>query len=162
MDKAKVTAVTEWPTPHTVKDLQCFLGFASFYLLFIQGFRSITTPLNALLKKCPKKLPWNQAIEVAFTKLKCAFTTAPILRHPNPSKLFIIEVDTSEPGVGAVLSQYFREQPKLHPVAFFSKKLTPAEQNYDVGNHDLLAVKLALEERHHWLEGTAYPFTIFH
>lgn len=119
MDKTKVTAVTEWPTPHIVKDLP-FLGFASFYQLFIQGFRSITTPLNTFLKRCPKMLPWNQVTEVSFTKLKSTFTTAPILRHPDPSKLFISEVATSEPDVRAVLSQCFREQPKLDPVAFFS------------------------------------------
>lgn len=44
-----------------------------------------------------------------------------------------MEVDASETGMGAVLSQRFEEKPKLHPVAFFSKKLSPAEHNY-IGN----------------------------
>lgn len=47
---------------------------------------------------------------------------------------------------------------KVHPCAFFSKRLSPAERNYDVGNRELLALKLALEEWRHWLEGAAKPF----
>ncbi|KAK3523783.1 hypothetical protein QTP70_010051 [Hemibagrus guttatus] len=44
--------------------------------------------------------------------------------------------------------------------AFFSRKLNPAEANYDIGNRELLAVKLALEEWRHWLEGAKHPFTV--
>lgn len=71
---------------------------------------------------------------------------AHILKHPDPSKPFVMAIDDSETGVEAILSQRFVDKPKLHPVAFFSKKLSPAEQSYDVGNRELLAVKLALEE----------------
>lgn len=46
-------------------------------------------------------------------------------------------------------------------MAFFSRKLSPAERSYDVGNRELLAVKLALEEWRHWLEGAAHPFIIY-
>lgn len=35
MDNTKVKVVAEWPASHTVKDLQCFLGFALFYWCFI-------------------------------------------------------------------------------------------------------------------------------
>lgn len=47
---------------------------------------------------------------------------------------------------------------KLHPCAFFSRQLTPAERNYGVGNRELLAVVLALKEWRHWLEGASQPF----
>lgn len=73
----------------------------------------------------------------------------------------MMEVYTSDTGVGAVLSQHFIEKPKLHPVAFFSRKLSPAKQNYSAVNRKLLAFKLALEEWRHWLEGTKYPFIVF-
>lgn len=65
-----------------------------------------------------------------------------------------MEVHASEVGVGAVLSQK-GEDKKLHPCAFFSHWLTPAERNYDVGDRELLAVKMALEEWRHWLEGAS-------
>jgi len=61
-------------------------------------------------------------------------------------------------GVGAILSQRAARDQKLHPCAFFSRRLSPAVRNYDVGNRELLAVKLALEEWRHWLEGTSLPF----
>ncbi len=61
---------------------------------------------------------------------------------------------------GAVLSQLFGEPPRLQPCANYSKKLTPAEQNYDIGNRELLAIKLALDEWRHWLEGVNHPFTV--
>ena len=55
-----------------------------------------------------------------------------MLAHPDPSLAFIVEMDSSEAGVGAVLSQRSGAQPKLHPCAFFQKKLGPAERYYDV------------------------------
>lgn len=70
----------------------------------------------------------------------------------------MVEVDTSDSWVGAVLSQRSGEPPKLHPCAYFSKKLSPAEKNYDMGDRELLAVKLVLEECRHWLEGALQLF----
>ncbi len=62
--------------------------------------------------------------------------------------------------VTGVLSQRQGDPPKLYPCAFFSRKLNPTEQNYDVGNRELLAMKAAFEEWHHWLEGAKHPFTV--
>lgn len=81
-----------------------------------------------------------------------------ILKHPNPEKPFTIEVDASESGVGVILLQRLGEK-KLHSIAFFSKKLSLVERNYDVGNKELLAVQLMLEEWCHWLEGAKHSFT---
>ncbi|KAK3535068.1 hypothetical protein QTP70_003033 [Hemibagrus guttatus] len=160
MDEKKVAAVRNWPIPTTVKDLQRFLGFANFYWQFIQDYSSITSPLTSLLRNKPKSLTWNPAATQAFDKLKTAFTTAPLLVHPNPELPFIVEVDASTTGVGVVLSQQQGNPRKLHPCAFFSQKLSPAEVNYDIGNQELLTIKLALEEWRHWLEGAKHPFIV--
>ncbi|KAK3529708.1 hypothetical protein QTP70_034700 [Hemibagrus guttatus] len=158
MDEKKVTAVQDWPTPTTVKELQRFLGFANFYRRFIRGYSSVTSPLINLLRNKPKTLVWTPAATHAFQALKQAFTTAPLLVHPDPELPFIVEVDASTTGVGAVLSQQQGNPRKLHPCAFFLRKLNPA--NYDIGNRELLAIKLALEEWRHWLEGAKHPFTV--
>ncbi|XDV19920.1 hypothetical protein PO909_025315 [Leuciscus waleckii] len=71
---------------------------------------------------------------------------------------FVVEVDASSTGVGAVLSQRQGDPPRLYPCAFYSKKLSPAEQNYGIGNRELL--KLALEEWRHWLEGAHHKFEV--
>ncbi len=73
----------------------------------------------------------------------------------------MVEVDASEVGVGAVLSQHSSLDDKMHPCAFFSHSLSSAECNYDIGNRELLAVKLALEEWRHWLEGSEVPFIVW-
>lgn len=70
-----------------------------------------------------------------------------------------MEVDASDAGVGAVLSQ--QQSGKLHSCAYFSRRLSPAEGNYDVGDRELLAIKLALEEWRHWLENAAQPFVVW-
>ena len=73
----------------------------------------------------------------------------------------MVEVDASDGGVGAVLSQRSAKDNKLHPCAFLSRKLSASERNYDVGNLELLAIKVALEEWRHWLEGAEQPFLVW-
>lgn len=84
-----------------------------------------------------------------------------MLQHPDPNKPFVLEVDTSDIAVGAILSQRTGPRAKLKHCAFFSRRLSPAERNYCVGDRDLLAIKLALEEWRHLLEGAEHPFVIF-
>ncbi|KAK3518382.1 hypothetical protein QTP86_003579, partial [Hemibagrus guttatus] len=160
MDVVKVQAVTDWPAPTTVRELQRFLGFANFYRLFIRSYSSVAGPLTSLLRGKPKRLAWTDQARTAYQQLKDCFTTAPILRHPDPDLPFVVEVDTSSSGLGGVLSQRHGEPGKLHPCAFYSRKLTTAEVNYDVGNRELLAIKAALEEWRHWLEGAHHPFQV--
>ncbi len=161
MDEGKVEAVKTWPKLTTIKELQRFLGFSNFYRRFIHSYSSITAPLTNLLKGKPKSLSWTPEATLAMKTLQQAFTSAPLLVHPDPQKPFIVEVDASTSGVGAVLSQQQGNPPRLHPCAFFSQKLSSAEQNYDIGNRELLAIKHALEEWRHWLEGARHPFVVY-
>lgn len=105
-------------------------------------------------------LSWSPEALQAFRELKHCFTTAPILHHPDPSRTFIVEVDASSTGIGAVLSQRHEPSNKMFPCAYFSRKLSAAERNYDVGNRELLATKAAMEEWRHWLEGAQQPFIV--
>ncbi|KAL0150076.1 hypothetical protein M9458_054735, partial [Cirrhinus mrigala] len=161
MDEGKVEAVISWPEPKSIKELQRFLGFANFYRRFIKGYSQITSSITNLLKGHPKTLTWTPDASKAFKNLKKAFTQAPLLTHPDPDLPFVVEVDASTTGVGAVLSQHHGTPARLHPCAYFSRKLSPAEVNYDIGNRELLAIKLALEEWRHWLEGATHPFQVF-
>ncbi|KAK3510633.1 hypothetical protein QTP70_011890 [Hemibagrus guttatus] len=72
------------PQPSTVRELQRFLGFANFYRRFIRNYSSVAGPLTSLLRGKPKKLSWTDQARTAFLQLKGRFTTAPILRHPDP------------------------------------------------------------------------------
>uniref|UniRef100_A0A3P9I2H4 Reverse transcriptase domain-containing protein n=1 Tax=Oryzias latipes TaxID=8090 RepID=A0A3P9I2H4_ORYLA len=159
-DPSKIEAVSSWEPPINRKKLQQFLGFANFYRRFIRNYSSIAAPLTRLTST-HQRFQWTQEAQQAFDRLKKLFVTAPILIQPDPSRQFIVEVDASDSGVGAVLSQKELTSGKLKPCAFFSKKLSTAEQNYDVGNRELLAIKLALEEWRHWLEGAEHPFIVW-
>lgn len=142
------------PSPN-IKELQCFLVLQKIHLP-LQHHRSLTSHL----KGKPKKLTRTDQAKDAFTKLKQSFTTAPILRHPDHNLPYIVEVDASNCGIGTVLSQCQWESGKLHPCEYFSRKLTLAEANYDVGNLELLSMKAALEEWWHWLEGARHTFLV--
>ncbi|KAK1795684.1 hypothetical protein P4O66_001171 [Electrophorus voltai] len=153
MDPAKVRAVKSWPRPTSVCPVQCFLGFMNFYHRFLKNFSMVAAPLTALTRKASGWFCWSTKAHQAFEELKRRLIMAPILRLPNAELQFIVEVDASELGVGAVLSQQSGEDKKLHPCAYFSWRLSSAERNYDVGDRELLVVKLVLEEWRHWLEG---------
>ena len=158
MDPAKVDAVTQWPEPQRVKDIQAFLGFANFYRRFINNFSKLAQPLTKLLRK---DVPWEwaEAQGQAFQRLKQAFISAPILIMADPAKPFTLECDASDYATGAVLSQQGIDG-KAHPVAFYSKTLNEAERNYEIYDKELLAVVRALDEWRHYLEGSEYPINI--
>jgi hypothetical protein len=153
MDKLKVETIQCWATPSSVKDIQHFLGFANFYRRFIKGYSKITTPLTALTYK-DKPFSWNPMAQAAFDTLKMAFTFAPILIHPDPTKPFIVEMDVFF-ALGAILSQ-FGIDGLLHPVVFYSLKLTSAEINYQVYDKELLAIIMAFEQWRPYLAGAQH------
>ncbi|KAL0204679.1 hypothetical protein M9458_002697 [Cirrhinus mrigala] len=99
----------------------------------------IIAPLTSMLQNKPTSLYWTPETLKSFDQLKETFCTAPTLVHPDSQQPFIAEVDTFTVGVG-VLSQRSGEPPVLYPCAYFSRGLTPAEQNYDIGNRKLLAI----------------------
>ncbi|KAK5911796.1 hypothetical protein CesoFtcFv8_001732 [Champsocephalus esox] len=159
-DPEKIQAVEGWPKPTSFKQLQLFLGFANFYRRFIRDYSRVAGPLTRLTSPTTG-FSWTPECDAAFSELKRLFTTAPVLIHPDSSRQFVVEVDASNTKVGAVLSQRSEQDQQLHPCAFFSHLLTPAENNYDVANRELLAVKLALKEWRHWLEGAELPFIVW-
>lgn len=145
---------------HSRKKVQQFLGFANFYRKFIRNFSSVAAPLHVLTSpKVPFK--WTPQADIAFQRLRERFTSAPILTISDPQRQFMVEVDASNEGIGGVLSQRSVEDNKMHACAYLLRKLTTAERNYDVGNKELLAVKAALEEWRHWLEGAEQPFLVW-
>ena len=93
----------EWKKPKTIWDVQCFIGFAKFYRLFIQDYSKIAAPLTHLT--CKDKLEWSAGADQAYQNLKTAFTTAPILIHLDFSKPFFLKSHTSDYVLRAVLSQ---------------------------------------------------------
>ena len=160
MNKHKIDAVMQWPTPSTVRELQSFLGFANFYRRFIHQYSATITALTQLLKK-DNPFDWTSSCQEAFDTLKKRFTTAPILVHANPAEPYIVEADASDFAIGAVLSQRTPSDKKVHPVAFYSRKLTAAERNYEIYDKELLAIKEAFAEWRHYLAGANHQIRVY-
>ncbi|SAL94853.1 hypothetical protein [Absidia glauca] len=138
MDPSKVEAIKNWPTPSSAHDIQVFLGLANFYRRFVKDYSKICVPLTALLKKnC--SFVWSNSAKMAFNLLKSLMSSDPVLRHYNPDLPCVIETDASDFALGAVCSQA-DDQGQLHPLAFYSRKLIPAETNYQVYDKELLAI----------------------
>jgi hypothetical protein len=159
MDPSKVDAITSWPEPKSPHDIQVFLGLANFYRRFVKGYSKIVAPLTDLLKK-GVKFHWSKAQKVAFSSLKKAFTTAPILRHFDPSKPAIVETDASDEAFGGALSQV-GEDGLLHPCAFVSKKFSDTQRNYEIYDKEMFAIVECMY--HHWrhyLEGSGLQATV--
>ena len=146
-----ITAVSSFPVPCNLKELRQFLGLASYYRRFIQGFAAVAHPLHQLTRK---NVPfvWNDQCQQAFEDLKKQLTEAPILAYPDFSKEFILETDASTMGLGAVLAQQ-QHSGKTHPVAYASRTLTPAEKNYGITELETLAVVWAFGHFRAYLYG---------
>jgi len=88
-------------------------------------------------------------------------TTAPVLVLPQDLELFHIKADSSDFASRAILSQQLPREEKWHPVAFYSKSLSPVEWNYKIHNKEMLAIIHTLEEWRHFLEGAWYLVEIW-
>ena len=90
-----------------------------------------------------------------FNKLKEILVSSPILANPDFSCPFILQTDSSEFGLGAVLSKVDAEGCD-HPVAYFSRKLLPSEQRYATVKKECLAIKLGVEAFQVYLPGREF------
>lgn len=158
MDPVKTKTIREWKRPKSIHDVQMFFGFANFYRRFIRNYSRIIRPLTTFTGK-GKEFFWNDDDERAFESLKTAFTTTLVLQLFDFEKQCVMETDASDFVSAGVLSQPDLRG-VLHPVAYFSKKHTPAECNYEIYDKELLAVVRAFEECHPELEDAAYPIEV--
>jgi len=114
--------------------------------------------MTKLLRGKKKTFVWIAAANSSFQELKAAFLKAGVLKHWNPELAGLLETDASGGAISGCLSQRDPKTGKLHPVAFYSRKLTPAEENYDIYDRELLAIVDSLRHWRVYLEG-AYEDT---
>ncbi|SOV04760.1 uncharacterized protein UDID_17177 [Ustilago sp. UG-2017a] len=143
MDPSKTEVITNWPVPQSVHDVQVFLGFCNFYRKFIPH----------------APFAWHNEAQHAFEQLCSAFGTDTILCHFDPTRPIIVETDASDFAVAAVLSQTF-DQGARHPIAFFSKKLDPAQLNYPIFDKEMFAIVAAFKHWRQYLEGAKFQVQV--
>uniref|UniRef100_A0A8C7WVL3 Gypsy retrotransposon integrase-like protein 1 n=1 Tax=Oryzias sinensis TaxID=183150 RepID=A0A8C7WVL3_9TELE len=169
-DPEKVEVVKNWKEPTDLKTLKSFLGFSGYYRRFIANYSQIVHPLTELTKGYPptqkKGKPlctdstrpyfkatepfgerWDQSCRESFRKTIDCLVNAPVLSFADPTKPYILHVDASMSGLGAVLNQEYSEG--LRPVAFASRKLSNSEQRYPAHQLEFLALKWAVIDKFH-------------
>ena len=169
----KVDKVRNWLVPKNAKELHSWLGLVSYYCQFIPNFAHIAKCLHQSVgptnvkktkgkrkeatsledvKKLDVTLPtfvWAPEHQKAFDALMLALTPAPVLGYSDFNREFILEIDASLRGLGAVLSQVDKEG-KVHVIAYTSQTLRPSEKsmyNYSSAKLELLALKWAVTEK---------------
>ena len=134
-----------WRTGLSQKEFRQFLGLAGYYRRFIHDFATLATPLSDLTgKSAPMRVQWSPRAQNSFDTLKDKITLSPVLMYPNLSILFIIQMDASDCGIGAVLRQ-LDDTGCEHPVAFFSQKLLPREQRLSTVEKECLAIRIGTQ-----------------
>ncbi|KAH9329514.1 hypothetical protein KI387_001622 [Taxus chinensis] len=132
-DPQKLKAIEDWEPPSNVHEVRQFMGLATYYRRFVQGFSKLATPLTDLLKK-GRKWRWMEKQQQAFELLKQKLTSQPVLALPNYGKPFEVQTDASDYAIGGVLMQ------EGHPVAYESRKLNDRERNYPVHEKEMTAI----------------------
>jgi hypothetical protein len=157
-DPRKVQAVEEWPEPTTMNDVQAFLGLMNYYRKFIKDFGNLAIPLNNLTKK-DVEFKFDSECKKAFKELKNRLIAATCLAIHDPDLETHIETDASDLAISAILTQKGTDG-KRRPVAYYSRKMTPPETNYDIHDKELLAVVEAFKTWRVYLEGAKFPVQV--
>lgn len=103
-------------------EVRCFIGFASYYRRFVAHFATIAKPFHALTAK----------------RVKFCWVSAPPLSYPDFTEPFLLDTDASNTGIDGVLSQVIGGVKRV--VAYGSRVLSPAEQQYCITRRKLLAI----------------------
>jgi hypothetical protein len=155
-DPDKIKAIQDWPVPTNGIQVAGFLGICNFYRRHVPRFAYIARPLYSLLGDKP--FTWNEQCQQAFDALKHALQHAVTLTAPDPYAQYILRTDASEFALGAALSQ--GEGISEKPIAFESRKLSPAESRYTPHDREMLAVVHALKTWKQYLKGCPHPIKL--
>lgn len=145
-DKERIQALQHIKVPSNRKQLQSVMGMFNYLREFIPNMAEITSPLRLLLKK-NIEWHWGDAQNEALHKLIEIISQTPTLANFDSKLPIAIECDSSQSGIGTYLSQ------KGRPIAFASRSLNSAEQNYPQIEKEMLAILFSCSKFHNYIYG---------
>ena len=164
--ESKVQAIAALPVPENVTQLRSFLGSTGYYQQFIRGYADIAAPLFDLLKSKKAKsdrLHWTHLATQAFQELRKTLVQKPILQLIDPALPFTVRTDASNVGLGAVLMQPHKQDPrKLAPVMYASRRLKAAENNYSTVEKEALSIYWAFHKFEAYIYGREFTLMTDH
>lgn len=150
-DPDKVKAISDMAPPADAKELHRLQGMVTYLSKFVPHLADLTAPLRQLLRK-GVSWSWTSQHERAFSDIKQAVTSTPVLQYFDPSKPVVIQTDASSTGLGSCLLQDGK------PIEFTSRALTDAETRYAQIEKELLAIVFACIKFHQYIYGR--PVTV--
>ena len=135
----KVSAIQQLAEPKTKKELRKFIGMVNYYRDMWIRRSEVLAPLAALTSKTTK-WEWTDQHSQAFQLMKNIVSKETLLSYPDFSIPFDVYTDASHTQLGAVICQ------KDKPIAFYSRKLNPAQTRYTTTERELLAIVETLKE----------------
>jgi transposase InsO family protein len=137
--QSKVQAILQIERPKTRKQLRRFIGMVNYYRDMWPQRSHFLAPLSTLTS-VKVKWKWTDEHQVAFDQMKALIAKETLLTFPDFSKEFEIHTDASKLQLGACISQEGK------PVAFYSRKLQPAQTRYTTTERELLSIVETLKE----------------
>jgi len=128
--------------PKSAEELRTFLGMVTYYSRFIPNHSTLTAPLRKLLKK-NSAFKWNEKCDSAFKTIKEEIASDRVLTPFDPTLPVQLACDASPYGVAGILSHIINGEER--PIAFASRALTPAEQNYSQLDREALAIVFSVD-----------------
>ncbi|CAL4062799.1 unnamed protein product, partial [Meganyctiphanes norvegica] len=156
-DPSKIRPLMLKRAPETLTDVRSTLGMFNIYKKFIRHYSHIVQPIVALTKghemKASRgtKINWTPECELALEELKAQAAKYVVLKYPDFSAPFYVFCDASCRAVGGHVSQMVGED--MRPISFYSRILTPAEQNFSTIDREALAIYHVLDKAKSWLLG---------
>ena len=143
--KKKVEAIIKLQPPKSVKDLRSFIGAVTFYRDMFPKRSHLLAPLTDQTKS--RTLNWTPECQDAFDQIKALLAKDAFLAYPDHNLPFHIYCDASDLQLGAVIFQSDKA------CAYYSRKLNSAQQNYTVGEKEILSIVETLKEYRTMLYG---------
>jgi hypothetical protein len=160
----RVADLQSFYPPKTVGQLRRFLGMLNFYRRFLPRAASIQPSLQDVLSgpkvKGSHPINWTNTLAAAFDECKASLSRAALLAHPDSTAPLALVTDASTTAMGAVLQQ--QVQDVWQPLAFYSRKLSPAHQKYSAYDRELLAIYEAVRHFRHMLEAPDFQIWTDH
>lgn len=155
IEEDKKKAIKDWPKPSSISEIRSFIGLLQFFRRFIRRFSEIAAPLTNLTRKNSGIQHWDSTCDTAFQTLKTCLISAPILMAPDWKSPFRCHVDAMQTAVGGTLTQLDHlKQERV--IAYFSKRLNAAEENYTSNERELLGLVYFLKRFRCYLEGSDF------
>ncbi|MBW0564878.1 hypothetical protein O181_104593 [Austropuccinia psidii MF-1] len=158
IDQSKVAEVLLKPVPNNIKEMQSFLGFASYYRNHMSNSAHVT---SSLYKLCSNNVVFEFTKERRdeYERIKHELSNEPVLILPDFEVPFKLYIDAAcSKGLMEALHerQIVDGEPREGVICYISRQLKDSEARYGAFQTEFLCLVWAVEKLHYHLEGTVF------